>query len=130
MIYDDYAHHPTEILATLNAAKNLKNNIVVIFQPHRYTRSKFLMKEFVNVLSKIKYLFILQTYSAGEKIIKGATSRDIYLKVHKKNKNVKHIKSYKEISINLLKYTKEKNTIIFMGAGSISNLAKNYFEKK
>ena len=130
LIYDDYAHHPTEILATLNAAKNLKNNIVVIFQPHRYTRSKFLMKEFVNVLSKIKYLFILQTYSAGEKIIKGATSRDIYLKVHKKNKNVKHIKSYKEISINLLKYTKEKNTIIFMGAGSISNLAKNYFEKK
>ena len=57
-IYDDYAHHPTEISATLDAAKNLKNNIVVVFQPHRYSRTKILFNEFTSVLSKITNLII------------------------------------------------------------------------
>ena len=125
-IYDDYAHHPTEILATLDAAKNLKNNIVVIFQPHRYSRTKILFKEFINILSKIDHLIILDTYSAGEKKIKGSTSKDIYLKILKKNKNVVYLKNLKHIDKVLMKHTIFENTIIFMGAGSISNIAKQY----
>ncbi len=125
-IFDDYAHHPTEIFATIKAAKNLKNNIVVIFQPHRYTRTQILMKEFVKVLSKINNLIILETYSAGEKIIKGSTSRDIFLKVFKKNKNTVYLKNLNNLSKSILKFTREKNTIIFMGAGSISNIAKKF----
>ena len=83
-VYDDYAHHPTEIAATLSAAKSLKNKVIVVFQPHRYTRTKILIREFIKVLSKVDYLFLLETYSAGEKIIKGATSKDIYSKILKK----------------------------------------------
>ena len=85
-VYDDYAHHPTEIAATLSAAKSLKNKVIVVFQPHRYTRTKILIREFIKVLSKVDYLFLLETYSAGEKIIKGATSKDIYSKILKKIK--------------------------------------------
>ena len=88
LIYDDYAHHPTEIKATLQAAKSLKNEIVVIFQPHRYSRTKILINDFVDSLSKIKYLILLNTYSAGEKRIEGFTSKDIYFKILKKNKKL------------------------------------------
>ena len=127
LIYDDYAHHPTEISATLDAAKNLNNNIVVVFQPHRYSRTNILMQEFINVLSKIKNLIILDTYSAGEKIIKGATSKDIHIKIKKIRKDVIYLNNLKKLNITLTKYTTKKNTIIFMGAGSISNLAKDYY---
>ncbi len=124
LVYDDYAHHPTEIKATLDAAKNLKHNIVVVFQPHRYTRTNLLMKDFVSVLSKVKYLIILETYSAGEKIIKGATSKNIYQNIFKKNKNILYLKDINKLENSLKNYTNNKNTIIFMGAGSISNIAK------
>ena len=127
LIYDDYAHHPTEILATLDAAQNLKNNIVVVFQPHRFTRTKILMKEFINTLSKINNLIILETYSAGEKKIKGATSKDIYLKLPKANKKIIYLKNLNKLNGIIREYTLMKNTIIFMGAGSISSLAKKYF---
>ncbi len=127
LVYDDYAHHPTEIEATLEAAKNLQKNIVVVFQPHRYTRTKFLMKEFIKVLSKVNDLIILNTYAAGEKKIKGASSRDIYLKLLKFNNKVFYLNDNKILDKSLEKYTLEKNVIIFMGAGSISNLAKKYY---
>ncbi len=126
-VYDDYAHHPTEISATLEAAKTLNRNIIVVFQPHRYSRTKFLMSEFVKVLSKINFLILLDTYSAGEKIIKGATSKDIYLKVVKNNKKTIYVKNINKLDEKLAKYLNKKNTIIFMGAGSVSNIAKNYY---
>ncbi len=126
-VYDDYAHHPTEISATLDSARNLNNNnIIVVFQPHRFSRTRFLMKEFVKTLSKINYLILLDTYAAGEKEIKGASSKDIYLKVQKNNKNVKYIKNIKSLQSSLDMHTTKKNTIIFMGAGSITNIAKTY----
>ncbi len=126
IIYDDYAHHPTEILATLNAAKNLKNNIVVVFQPHRYSRTNILMKNFINILSKVNNLILLETYAAGEKSIKGATSKDLYLKISKINRNVKFVNKANNLNQLLDIHTMKKNTIIFMGAGSISNIAKKY----
>ncbi len=130
LIYDDYAHHPTEILATLKAARTLKNNIIVIFQPHRYSRTKYLMKDFINVLSKIHFLILIDTYGAGEKIIKGATSKDLYLKISKSNKKTLYLKNINNISEILSKFIIKKNTIIFMGAGSISNIANNYYNSK
>ncbi len=125
-VYDDYAHHPTEIAATLSAAKSLKNKVIVVFQPHRYTRTKILIRKFINVLSKVDYLFLLETYSAGEKIIKGATSKDIYSKILKKNKNVIYIKNIGDLNKLMKPHTMNQNTIVFMGAGSISSIAKKY----
>ena len=125
-VYDDYAHHPTEIAATLSAAKSLKNKVIVVFQPHRYTRTKILIREFIKVLSKVDYLFLLETYSAGEKIIKGATSKDIYSKILKKNKNTIYLKNIGDLNKLMKPHTMYKNTIVFMGAGSISSIAKKY----
>ena len=125
-IYDDYAHHPTEIKATIEAAKTLKNKLLVIFQPHRYSRTNILFNEFINVLSKINYLLILDTFSAGEKKIKGATSKDLYLEISKINKSVIYLKNINNLNELLDKEVKKKNTIIFMGAGSITNIAKRY----
>ena len=125
-VYDDYAHHPTEIAATLSAAKSLKNKVIVVFQPHRYTRTKILIREFIKVLSKVDYLFLLETYSAGEKIIKGATSKDIFSKILKKNKNTKYLKNIGDLNKVMKPHTIYQNTIVFMGAGSISSIAKKY----
>ena len=125
-VYDDYAHHPTEIAATLSAAKSLKNKVIVVFQPHRYTRTKILIREFIKVLSKVDYLFLLETYSAGEKIIKGATSKDIFSKILKKNKNTIYLKNIGDLNKLMKPYTLHQNTIVFMGAGSISSIAKKY----
>ena len=72
-------------------------------------------------------LIILDTYSAGEKKIEGAASKDMYLKLFKVNKNTIYLKNIKNLNIILSKYTLKKNTIIFMGAGSISTIAKEYF---
>ncbi len=125
-VYDDYAHHPTEIAATLSAAKSLKNKVIVVFQPHRYTRTKILIRDFIKVLSKVDYLFLLETYSAGEKIIKGATSKDIYYKILKKNKNTTYLKNIADLNKLMKPHTTYQNTIVFMGAGSISSIAKKY----
>ncbi len=126
IIYDDYAHHPTEIKATIDSAKFLKRDIVAVFQPHRYSRTKILMNEFIRVLSKINNLILLETYSAGEPILKGATSKDLYSKLKKFNNNLIYLKNHNSLEKNLLEYTKTKSVIIFMGAGSITKLAKNF----
>ncbi len=125
-IYDDYAHHPTEIAATLSAAKSLSNKVIVVFQPHRYSRTKILLNEFVKILSKSNFLILLDTYPAGEKKIKGATSKDIFLKISKKNKNAIYLKSTTDLNKLLEEHTMKKNNIVFMGAGSITNIAKEY----
>ena len=126
-IYDDYAHHPTEIAATLLGAKQISKNIIIVFQPHRFSRTKILFSEFVKVLSKVKKLYILETYAAGEKKIKGADSKDLFLKLNKLNKNVIYVNKNK---LNTIIYdeTKARNIIIFMGAGSISRMAKDFMK--
>ena len=128
LIYDDYAHHPTEIKATYLAAKKITSNIVVVFQPHRYTRTNYLMSEFINVLSKIKKIYILRTYSAGEKLIKGATSKDIVINLLKKNKHSTYIHNERNLYKFLNKHTTQKKLIIFMGAGSISKIAHDFID--
>jgi len=124
-IYDDYAHHPTEILATLKGAKQVNNNIIVVFQPHRYSRTKILFNEFVSVLSKINRLYLIDTYSAGEKKIKGFETKDIYNKLVKFNKNVFYVRK-NNLNKFVYKETNRENIIIFMGAGSISKIASNF----
>ena len=87
------------------------------------------MKDFVHVLSKLKNLILLETYAAGEKKIKRATSKDIYTNILKKNKKVIYLKNIKDLSRHLKQHIIKEKIIIFMGAGSISNIAKKYFLK-
>ena len=124
-IYDDYAHHPTEIIATLKGAKQVNKYIIVVFQPHRYSRTKILFNEFINALCKINRLYLLDTYSAGEKKNKGFETQDIYNKLRKLKKNVVYV-GKNNLNKIVYKETCRENIIIFMGAGSISKIASNF----
>ena len=87
------------------------------------------MNDFVKILSKISKLYLLKTYPAGEKLIKKATSKNLYLKIFKKNKKIIYLENEKKLSIYLNKHINKKALIIFMGAGSISKIAYNYYKK-
>ncbi len=130
-IYDDYAHHPSEIKASYDIAKQISNKkIVIIFQPHRYSRTKILQNEFVKILKKIDVLYILDIYSAGEKSILNINSKNLAKKIKIKNKNTFYIQNSKNLKFLLKKYFNDENTIVFMGAGSITNLAHELVSKK
>ena len=121
-IIDDYAHHPTEIKATIKAAQKIENGkIVAVFQPHRYSRTKFFLKDFAESLKEADEVLLLPVYSAEEKDIYGVNSEDLAALV---GNNVK-VYTEKEIS-EIVQKNKETDTIyLFMGAGSISKMADN-----
>ena len=129
-IYDDYAHHPTEIKASYEIAKHLaKKKIIVIFQPHRFSRTKDLYLDFIKILSKIDNLYICDIYSAGEKPIRNINSIRLVKDLRKKNNKVFYINKNEDIYKTLSLYYNDNNLIIFMGAGPITHEAQNLIKK-
>ena len=132
IIYDDYAHHPNEIKATISLAKlfvedkniNKKQNgrLVVIFQPHRFTRVKKFILEFVRELAKADVIYLTTIFGAGEKNTDNIDSKLIADLIYKKNKNVQYLKDNYEIKNKFFKLTKENDFIVNMGAGDCHNL--------
>ena len=123
-IVDDYAHHPTEIKATLQAVRErTKGRVVAIFQPHRYSRVKFLWDKFEGVFDSADDIILLPTYSAGEENIYGITSEDLAKKIAPKG-NIRVFGGEKEIYENI-KGSEEQTMYLFMGAGDISSMAHN-----
>jgi len=130
MIVDDYAHHPTEITATLAAAKACKNRrIVSVFQPHRYSRTKFLKKEFGHCFDNADHLIITDIYAASEAPIKGIEAKTIYREVKQGgHKNVYFLPRGK-ISEYLMDTVRDGDLLMMLGAGDIGNLADELIEK-
>ena len=132
IIYDDYAHHPNEIKATISLAKlfiedkkiNEKPNgrLVAIFQPHRFTRVKEFIHEFVRELAKADVIYLTNIFGAGEKNTDNIDSKLIADLIYKKNKNVQYFKDNYEIKNKFFKLTKENDFIVNMGAGDCHNL--------
>ena len=103
--------------------------IMVIFHPHRFSRTKELYKDFLKILSKVDILYISDIYSAGEKKIKNINSNKLVKDLKRiKKKNIFYLKNKKEINNILKEYYEEENLIVFMGAGSISNWAYDLIE--
>jgi len=131
IVINDYAHHPTEIEAVLETARNLgKKRIVAVFQPHRYTRTEKLYKEFAESLAMADKVILTDVYSAGEAPIKGVNA-DIIFNAMKNNgyKDVVYIPDKNRI-LSYLSNTIEKGDIIlFMGAGDISAVAGKLTDK-
>ena len=120
-IIDDYAHHPTEIKATLKAIKGIdKSRLVVIFQPHRYSRVHFLLDEFKDAFKDVDKVILLPIYAAGEKNEFDISSE--ILKEHIEHNNVEVMTEWKDVKHYVSKVKKD-STYIFMGAGDISTLA-------
>ena len=99
----------------------------MVFQPHRYSRTKVLFNDFIKTLSKIKKLYLLETYSAGERVLKGYETKNIFMKLKKKNRRVEYI-SNENLNSTIYNETKKNSIIIFMGAGSISKIANNFIK--
>jgi len=125
-VVDDYAHHPTEIRATLNAAlQKPHNKLWVVFQPHTYTRTKALLPDFVEALSLADKVVLCDVYAAREKDIYGCNSQTLYEAMKKRGIDVTYIKDFSEIE----KFVKENCTtddlLITMGAGDVVNIGQN-----
>ncbi|TYP54941.1 UDP-N-acetylmuramate--L-alanine ligase [Thermosediminibacter litoriperuensis] len=123
-VIDDYAHHPTEIKATLKAAKLLNpRKLYVIFQPHRYTRTKMLAEEFGDAFKDADEVIITRLYSAGEKPIDGVSSMLIVEALKRKGKNVTYIDDKEEIPDYIAKRVISGDCVFTIGAGDIYAVA-------
>jgi UDP-N-acetylmuramate--alanine ligase len=129
-VVDDYAHHPTEIKATIKAARDLDyERVLVIFQPHRYSRTKLLADQFASAFQEADLVIISDIYSAGEKPIDGISSELIYRLALQAGANVVYIPSLEEIESFIQQEMKDNDLVITMGAGDIWRLGVKLVEK-
>ncbi|MGB9755984.1 MAG: UDP-N-acetylmuramate--L-alanine ligase, partial [Desulfurella sp.] len=123
-VYDDYAHHPREIEATLQAAKQTtKSRVIAIFQPHRYTRVQSLMNEFSKCFKLADIVFLLDIYPASEQPIKGINSKILSENINRFSNNCVYIDNINDIKSILINETKPGDLVITMGAGDITKLS-------
>ena len=131
MVVDDYGHHPAEIKATLSAAQGgWGRRTVVIFQPHRYTRTRDLLREFFTAFNQADVLFLLDIYPAGEDPIPGVKTENIYegIKGHG-HKDVTFISDRKEILEQLFPRLKKGDMVITLGAGDVWKIGETLLEE-
>ena len=126
LFVDDYAHHPKEIDATLSALRNgwPERRAVVVFQPHRYTRTRDLMDDFVNVLADQDPLIVTEVYAAGESPINGADGRSLCKNIRARGKTtpvfVEDVHNLPSVLADLIK---ENDVVLTLGAGNIGYVA-------
>ncbi|WP_441257332.1 UDP-N-acetylmuramate--L-alanine ligase [Vibrio sp. Vf1514] len=127
MLVDDYGHHPTEVGVTIAAARNgwADKRLVMIFQPHRYTRTRDLYDDFANVLEQVDVLLMLDVYSAGEKPIAGADGRSLCRTIRSRGKLdpifVPDSKTLPSVLANVLQ---DGDLVLTQGAGDIGKVAR------
>ena len=129
-IFDDYAHHPTEIKATANAIKNKEyNKSWVIFQPHTYSRTKYLLNDFAEAISNFDNIIILDIYAARENNTFNISSKDLVNKLNENGKKATYMPDFKEV-VSFVKNNSEKNDIIItLGAGTVTNIGPMLLEE-
>jgi UDP-N-acetylmuramate--alanine ligase len=126
MLVDDYGHHPTEIAATLAAARSgwPGKRVVLAFQPHRYTRTRDLLDDFASVLSEADVLVILEVYAAGEEPITGANGRAITRAVRMRGGvEPVFVEALKDLPTVLEGLLEDGDLVLTMGAGDIGAFA-------
>jgi len=132
LIYDDYAHHPTEIKATLAAFRDRfpKEKITIVFQPHLYSRTKFLFDGFTRALSAADSVFILPIYAAREKPTRGVTGEKLAMAIKKKNPHTLYIESFAIAAEKLSGSVGKNDIVITIGAGDVYIIGKLMLDKK
>ena len=133
MLVDDYGHHPTEVDATIKAARAgwPEKNLVMIFQPHRYTRTRDLYDDFANVLSQVDTLLMLDVYAAGEAPIPGADSRSLCRTIRGRGKvDPILVPDPVQVAEMLAPVLTGNDLILIQGAGNIGKIARTLAEIK
>jgi UDP-N-acetylmuramate--alanine ligase len=130
-VIDDYGHHPTEIKATLAAAKQCGfRGIHVIFQPHRYTRTQTLMAEFTRAFQDADSINVLDIYAASEKAIEGVSGEVLAMRIKDETgQNVRYVRSPAEAAEIVSREAQDGDMILTLGAGSVSQLGSAILEK-
>ena len=120
-VIDDYGHHPTEIQVTLEAARRYAadGRLIVIFQPHRYSRTQAFASAFASVLDTADRAIVLEVYAASEKPLDGVTSKLITRQM----KNGEYIPNFVEVTDSVVEMAQPGDVIITLGAGDVSSLA-------
>jgi len=120
LLLDDYGHHPTEIKATLQAIKSIGRRVIVLFQPHRFTRTQLLWDDFGAAFGDADTVVLTEIYPAGEEPIEGVSSNLIKNSIEKHDgKKVNIVSRHEEIPDFVLKTAKEGDIILTLGAGDI-----------
>jgi UDP-N-acetylmuramate--alanine ligase len=130
-IVDDYGHHPTEIRETLKAAKQVwKERIIVVFQPHRYTRTKALLSEFLTAFPDADTLIVTDIYAASEAPIDGVNAASLCEGIRRcGHNNVTYISAFDDIVDYLLSIAKPSDVIITQGAGNVWKIGEEFLKK-
>ncbi|MEQ3512011.1 UDP-N-acetylmuramate--L-alanine ligase [Pseudoalteromonas sp. BZB3] len=126
MLVDDYGHHPSEVDVTIAAAKAgwPERRLVMIYQPHRFTRTRDLYEDFVKVLSKVDQLILLDVYSAGEAPIVGADSKSLCRSLRQRGVEPIHVADNEELGKVLSNALQDSDLVITQGAGNIGQIVK------
>jgi len=130
-VVDDYGHHPTEIRETLAAAKHVwKDRIIVVFQPHRYTRTKALFKEFLTAFPDADTLIVTDIYAASEDPIEGVNAVSLCDGIRRcGNRDVTFLSDFDDIVKHLLSIAKPTDVIITQGAGNVWKIGEEFLKR-
>ncbi len=136
-IYDDYGHHPTEIKATLKAIKEglqissqQGGRLLVLFQPHRYTRTRDLIDDFSVSFSDADLLLVLDVYPAGEPPIEGVNSENLVQRIKKAgHKNVIYKKDKEDAMNHIIAYMRKGDIVLTLGAGNVWKMGEEILSK-
>lgn len=133
MLVDDYGHHPKEVEATILAVRDGWPNrrLLMIFQPHRYSRTRDLFEDFVGVLSDVDQLVLLEVYSAGEAVITGADGRHLSRSIRNRSKvDPIFVEGIEDVPSTLKNIVQPGDIVITQGAGNVNALAKELARRK
>ncbi|MGA7925311.1 MAG: UDP-N-acetylmuramate--L-alanine ligase [Candidatus Sulfotelmatobacter sp.] len=130
-VIDDYGHHPTEIKATLAAARQCRfHKVHVVFQPHRYTRTRDLIEEFTTAFGDADSLFVLDIYAASERPIEGVSGEALAWTIREKGgRSAQYVSSFGDAASAAAAVAEEGDMILTLGAGSVSQLGPMILEK-
>lgn len=125
LVYDDYAHHPTEIKATIDGVRELypDKHLTIIFEPHTFSRTASLFDDFAKTFTFADQVYLLPIYAAREDNPYGVSSRELAVKALEYNKFVSYVPTYEEMIETLKNTIKEDDVVVILGAGTITRLA-------
>ncbi len=132
-LVDDYGHHPTEVDMTIAAARSNwpKRRLVMVYQPHRYTRTRDLYEDFVAILSKVDVLLLLDIYSANEEAIEGVDSKALCRSIRQRGKvDPIYVRETSQVYSVLNDIVKDQDVVFLQGAGNIGNIANELAQQK
>ena len=140
---DDYGHHPSEITATLKAVKDSilqkaddaprsthHGRLVVLFQPHRYTRTRDLLSEFIDSFADADKIILMDIYPAGEKPLPGVNSELLFRGIKETGKEIEYVQGRSEVMSCLLSELKEEDILLTLGAGDVWKIGEEFIMEK